>query len=214
VPEIESPTHRFVLAEPHAFVRSILRQVIVERLRSEVVCETASGAEALRECRQGRTHILILELALAELEGAEVIALLRHDSPSIRTIVFTGCEHGSQMEAALNARPHGFVHKNNTLTAVQAALSIVSKGGFYYCPVATRIAEDIDANRRTSSLGAMERVILRLIAESAPNKVIADRLGLSTKSIEHRRAKIMRKLNVRDVASLTRTAIRMGLIES
>lgn len=202
---------RIVLADGQASLRGLLRRLMNE-MGCDVVAETDSGIEAVRLCRQLQPDILVLELSLREMSGPEIISQLREEHLPIRTLVFTGAKNDDLMRRALHSHPNGFVHKENSLTALQVGLRSVLHGGTYHCAVATTLREDAGKADFAGVLADCERIVLKLIAEGMSNKMMAHRLGVSVKTIEHRRADLMRKLKRHDIASLTVVAVQMGLI--
>lgn len=179
----------------------------------ELVGETASGAEALRWCRQLEPEVLLLELTLDEMNGPEVIAHLRRDKAPTRAVVWTGCDDDELMRCALRAHPHGFVHKQNTFAVLPLALRAVLQGGIYLCPVATRLSASVNEALPDAVLTARQRTVLQQVAEGRPTKAIAALIGVSPKTIERERTDIMAKLDAPDVAHLTRHAVKMGLVK-
>jgi DNA-binding NarL/FixJ family response regulator len=207
---------RVVLVDDQVGIREmIVRLIIQERgpqFDYEVVGEAASGLEALEVCRKKLPDLVVLDLALPELSGSEVIRHLRLEQSQVRVLVYTGTKNELQIREALRSRPHGFVQKSDSLEVFREALRAVGVGGMYFTAFAAPLVEDA---RRGTDLDLTERevAVLQLIAESNTTKEIACRLHLSTKTIETHRHRLMEKLHVHDVVGLTRHAIRRGLAE-
>jgi DNA-binding NarL/FixJ family response regulator len=207
---------RVVLVDDHVSVREMIVRLLAQerrpQLEYEVVGEAASGIEALELCRNKLPDLVVLDLALPELSGSEVIRQLRLKLCQVRVLVYTGTKNQLQILEALRSRPHGFVQKSDSLQIFSEALRTVGVGGIYFTAFAAPLLEEA---RRDIDLDLTEREaeVLQLVAESNTTKEIARRLHVSTKTIETHRHRLMEKLHVHDAIGLTRYAIRRGLTE-
>jgi DNA-binding NarL/FixJ family response regulator len=149
------------------------------------------------------------------MSGVEVLRRLRSELPATRSLVYSGISDPTLASAALRAQPHGYVQKQDPLDVLRDGIRAVVGGGCYYCGFAAALlrAPD-DGETLLAGLGATERAMLQMVAEGWRTKEIADKLALSNKSAERHRQNMMRKLGRRDVAALTRFAVRMGLVEA
>lgn len=205
---------RVVVVDEHVVWRDLLRLALPPDGEHEIVGEGGTGSDALRLCRELRPEILILDLALAEITGADVLCQLRIERLATRALVCTGTRREETIIAALRAHPHGFVHKSDPLEVFREALRTVASGGRYLSAFACRFSERaLEQGGGGERLTLRERSVLKMVAEGFPSKMIGDRLGIAPKTIEHHRARVMAKLGVHDVATLTRTALRLGLVE-
>ncbi len=202
-----------VVVDDHVSIRQMLGIVLAREGPYEMVGEAGTGFEALRICRLLKPELVILDLVLPEMNGAELLTMLREELRETRFLIYSGVVSPELMIEALQAKPHGFVHKTDDWAVFREALRAVAAGCCYYTPVATRL---LNQPRTTSlvrvALSERERQVLQMIAEGMSNKEMAKRLGLSIKTIEHHRAHIMDKLGMHDVATLTRYALRLGLV--
>jgi DNA-binding NarL/FixJ family response regulator len=207
---------RLVLVDGHVGVREMMARLLAEEaqphLEYEVVGESASGLEALEVCRRRLPDIVVLDLALPELNGAEVIRRLRRELPLVRVLIYAGTMNQLQIVDALRSRPHGFVHKSDPLQIFREALRIVTGGGMYFTAYAVPLFDEANRNGEMH-LTEREAEVLQIIAESHTTKEIAQRLRLSTKTIETHRHRLLEKLHVRDAIGLTRYALRSGLVD-
>lgn len=201
---------RLILADKFSAVRQLLRLVLLED-QHEVVLETACGQDALNGCRNLRPDVLITELLLEGPDGLELIKHTRSDTPAVRILVFTASENRSFILRALQFKPHAFVHKTDSIACLRQAIHAVEAGCTYLASFATRLLEQEKPDSGIR-LNAREMEILEMIGTGLRNKEMADRLGLSVKSVEHWRRELMRKFGVHDVSNLTRGAIRHGLL--
>lgn len=207
--------NRVVVVDDHASIRQMLGIVLAREGPYEVVGEAGTGFEALKLCRKVKPQIVVLDLVLPELNGVEVLRALRSESRETRCVVYSGTLNRSLIVEALQARPHGFVHKSDALPTFCEALRAVTNGCSYFTPFATRLMDD---ERQTGTpdrrLTDRERAVLQMIAEGMSNKEMASRFSIAPKTVEHHRAQVMQKLGMHDVATLTRYAVRLGLVPS
>jgi DNA-binding NarL/FixJ family response regulator len=203
-----------VLIDNQASVRQMLALLLTSESGYEVTGEARTGLEALKVCSSKRPMLVIVELQLPEMSGVDVVLRLREQMRQVRVLVYSGAQHRELTLAALRARPHGFVHKEDSLATLREALKAVSAGCSYFTPFAGRLLDDSLAAPASGweRLTKRERVVLQMVAEGKTSKEVADRLVISPKTVEHHRANLMQKLGRRDVAGLTRDAVRHGLV--
>ena len=194
--------------------QAALRQMLVMTLKSmgsyDVVGEAAGGIEGLKICRATQPELVILDLPLPELNGAHVMRLLLAESWPVRVVVFTGVTDEMLLRDVLAEGPHGFVRKQDSLPSLYLALRAVMSGSRHI----SRCSEHLAPKRADTvqALTPQERAVLQMIAEGRQNKEIATVLAVSEKTVEHHRQHVMQKLGMRDVASLTRYAIRERMV--
>ena len=202
-----------VLVDDYCSVRQMLAQVLEREGGYAVVGEAKTGFEALKVCARVRPRLVILDLALPEMNGLEVLRRLWAESRDVRVLVYSGVENRELTLAVLRERPHGFVHKRDSLATLREALRAVTAGGSFLTAFATEL---LDLSRGAGPAGPVlterERAVLQMVAEGMSNKAMADRLGIAAKTVEHHRATLMEKLGLHDVARLTRYAVRLGVV--
>jgi len=204
---------RVVVIDDHASIRQMVAMVLAREGPYEVVGEAGTGFEALKVCRKLKPQLVVLDLVLPELNGVEVLRTLRPEMRDSRFMVYSGTVNRALIVEALQARPHGFVHKSDALATFCEALRAVTGGCCYFTPFGTKLMdEDRYASTAASALTDRERAVLQMIAEGMSNKQMASRFSIAAKTVEHHRAQVMRKLGMHDVATLTRYAVRLGLV--
>ena len=204
---------RIVIVDDHASVRDMLACILRREPAYEIVGEAGTGMKALEICASQQPDLMILDLVLPELSGTEVMRRLGLLHPLLRVLVYSGTFNHALVIEALRCKPHGFVEKSDTLDTLRQAISTVASGGSYF----TQYAADFFKSAHTvpcetCDLTAREREILQLVAEGQSNKDISRRLGVANKTVENHRAHLMGKLHIHDIASLTRYAVRHGII--
>ena len=203
-----------VIADEHVSVRQMLAAALEEDGRYEVLGVAGTGFEALRVCRRVKPRLVILDLLLPEMSGVEVLRELRAEARETRLLVYSRSNNREMILAALQARPHGFVRKSDSMETLHEALRAVAAGGSFLTPFATAL---LDASVREgggaeSVLSPREAAVLQMIGEGHSTKTMATSLGLSEKTVDHYRTSVMRKLDVHSIARLTQVAIRRGLV--
>jgi DNA-binding NarL/FixJ family response regulator len=200
-----------LLVDDHISIRQMLAFMLPREGPYQIVGEVSTGTEAIEKFRELQPKLVVLDLLLPEISGVEVVRLIREEGHGTRTLVYSGTSSEDLIAEAMSAKPHGFVHKEDTLQVFRDALRAVTAGGQYY----TQMAAEMTERAHSSRIGALtdrERHVLQLVAEGRTNKEIAERLSMAVKTVESHRSNMCHKLDIHDVASLTRFAIRHGLV--
>lgn len=211
---------RVVIIEDQTAVREMIAQIVAADPALEVVAETGDGQEAYQICMDKRPDFVILDIMLPGLNGAEVLRRFARHLKHTRVLVFSGYQNPSLVRELLQAGAHGFVEKSAPLNELKKGIDIVANGGSYFGPEVAQLLREAVVNPSSSSrpgleiLTAREREILQLIAESNSTKEVANKLNISVKTAENHRTNLMKKLDLHDVAGLTRYAILHGIIET
>jgi DNA-binding NarL/FixJ family response regulator len=184
--------------------------------RYKIVGETGDGHAAMQLCIDLNPDVVVLDAKLPGLNGVDVLRRLTKLLPHMRVLDFSGHENPQLVREMLEAGAHGFVEKTAGLMEFKKGLETVAGGGTYFGPAIAALLRSVVANPEragtASPLTEREREILQLVAESNSTKEIASKLGISVKTVDNHRTNLMRKLNLHDVASLTRYALETGVI--
>lgn len=213
-PAGHAPTTDVLLAEPQAIVRAGIRRLIEAFGGYRVVGETDDGLDALRLAEEQRPDVAIVELRLRGLGGVELLGRMARSSLPTRGLVLCDQAGADSVRQALQAGALGYVVKSAPPQALDELRWVVA-GRRWLSPEigALAPAEGLPGGgSATLRLTERQREIVRLIAEGMRTCEIAERLGLSPKTIESHRVRIMQRLHIYDVAGLTRFAIRAGLV--
>jgi DNA-binding NarL/FixJ family response regulator len=209
--------HRLLIIEDQTAIREMLVEILRLDVNYELVGECGDGQNAFALCVETKPDVIVLDAKLPGLNGVDVLRRLNKHFPRMRVLVFSGHENPVLVREMLEAGAHGFVEKTAGLFEFKKGLETVARGGTYFGPAVAGLLRNVIANPAASStadfLTGREREILQLVAESNSTKEIASRLGISAKTVDNHRTNLMRKLNLHDVASLTRYALDIGLIE-
>lgn len=207
---------RIILADDHALIRQGLK-ALLERQGFLVIGEASDGQETLRLAEQAQPDVAIVDIGMPFMNGVETARELKKSSPNIRTILLTQHEEDAYVTEALRAGARGFVLKSQAASDLVQAIREVCRGSVYVSPCFPRTAVEAYLSKRYASadpLSGRERQVLQLVGEGKTTKDIAGRLGISVKTAESHRTRLMKKLDIHEVASLVRYAIRRGLIEA
>lgn len=191
-------------------------KALLEREGFDIVAEASDGHEASRLTRELSPDVAILDLAMPLLNGIETGRAISRSCPSVRTIALTVHTENHYVLAALDAGFSGYVLKSQAAAQLVRAIQEVSRGSVYLSPGVSRVV--VDASRHRTKMGEdpltdREREVLQLVAEGKTTKQIAKLLGVSAKTAESHRTRIMTKLKIHEIAGLVRYAIRQGLIQ-
>ena len=206
---------RLLLADDHALVRQGLK-AFLERQGFQVVCEAADGQEALRTAEKTLPDVAIVDISMPVLNGTDAARELKKSSPKTKVILLTKHDVDQYVTEALRAGVSGYVLKSQVVDDLVHAIQEVSRGSVYLSPSISRVVVDAylsTTNAPADALSARERQILQLVGEGKSTKEVAVQLGVSVKTAESHRARLMRKLDIHETASLVRYAIRRGLIQ-
>jgi DNA-binding NarL/FixJ family response regulator len=208
---------RLVIVEDQTAIREMLAEIIRLDNHFQLVGESGDGQAAFQLCMEVKPDLLILDAKLPGLNGVDLLRRLGKRMPQMRVLVFSGHENPVLVREMLEAGAHGFVEKTAGLLEVKKGMEAVSNGSTYFGPAVAALLRDVVAQGSASQpdfLTDREREILKLVVESHSSKDIAAKLGISMKTVDNHRSNLMRKLNLHDVASLTRYALGIGIIEA
>ena len=208
---------RVLLADDHALVRAGFRALLRGFVGVTVVAETDNGRDALRLIEEHRPDVVLMDIAMPELNGLEAAIRVRDLDPHVRVIILSMHANEEYILRALRAGVAGYLIKDAGPVELELALQAVTRGETYLSPaVSKRLAEYVrrmgDGSSPLDELTARQREVLQLIAEGHTTREIARTLDLSVKTIETHRTRLMERLDIHDIAGLVRYAVRVGLV--
>jgi DNA-binding NarL/FixJ family response regulator len=207
---------RVLLADDHIIVREGLRALLAKEEDFQVVAEAGDGREALRLAQETRPDVAAMDLSMPLLNGLEAARQMAGWEQGPRTILLTVHAEDSYVLEALRAGVRGYLLKKQAGADLVRAIREVADGGVYLSPgISVAVAEAIRTGTSPGqeALSTREREVLQLVAEGKTTKEIGTILGVSTKTADAHRTRLMQKLDFHDIAGLTRYAIRSGLIQ-
>jgi DNA-binding NarL/FixJ family response regulator len=206
---------RLLLADDHSLVRHGLR-VLLEKEGFQVAGEACNGHEAVRLAAEVRPDIAIVDISMPLLNGLDAAREMRKSAEHMKVILLTRHDEPQYVTEALRAGVKGYVLKNQAATDLVAAIQQVGRGGVYLSPNISGALMQAYLSKSepgADPLTSRERQVLQMVGEGKSTKDVARLLGISTKTAESHRARLMRKLDVHETAGLVRYAIRCGLVQ-
>jgi DNA-binding NarL/FixJ family response regulator len=209
---------RVLLVDDHTLMRAGIRTLLGHLQGVEVVAEAADGPTALDQIATHRPDVTLLDIAMPGLNGLEVAARVAGDYPQTRVIILTMHLDAEYVRKAIQVGAAGYLLKDSGIPELELAIRAVARGETYLSPLVSKQFM-ADYLRQSSgeatpgmSLTPRQREVLRLIAEGKSTKQMARILGISVKTVESHRTQLMDRLDIHEVASLVRHALRIGLI--
>lgn len=213
-----------LLAEDHIIVREGLRTLLSHEKDLEVIAEANDGREAVELASKLRPNIVLMDIAMPDLNGLEATRQIVRLVPGTRVIVLSAHNDDAYVKQALSFGASGYLVKQIAAKVLPQAIREVHRGQPCFSPGIfrrlvhhrnkARVADGPQAKVKAPLLSSRETEVLQLIAEGNTNKETAGRMGISIKTVEKHRHNVMEKLNIHNIACLTRHAIENGIIES
>ena len=209
---------RVLLADDHTLVRAGIRGLLANLPGVEVVGEADDGHEAVRLAETLKPDVVLLDIGMPALNGLEAAARIAKFDATIRVVILSMHMSEEYVLQALRAGAAGYLLKGSAVAELEVAVRAVARGETYLSPaVSKRVVDDYvsrtgGAEDPLAALTPRQREILQLVAEGHTNKEIAQRLGLSYRTIEAHRNQLMKRLDVHDLTGLVRFAVRVGLV--
>jgi DNA-binding NarL/FixJ family response regulator len=216
---LSSETIRVVIADDHAVVRQGIRGVLEEVEGLEVVAEAGDGTTALALTETHAPDLLVLDVTMPGKTGIEVARALRDAGTGVRVLLLSMHDEPEYVLEAVRAGADGYVLKDVSPAELRAAVTAVHEGREYFSARVTQqlsvgLRQELELEQRRSRLDSLtprEVEVLVLVAQGNTNRGIADQLGISPRTVETHRERVMGKLRIRSVAGLTRFVVEHGL---
>jgi DNA-binding NarL/FixJ family response regulator len=212
-----------LLADDHTVVRQGLRALLVVEGDIEIVGEAETGRQAVIMAKKSMPDVVVMDIAMPLLNGLEATRQITKQLPSTKVLVLSSYSDDEYVQQLTEAGASGYLVKQTAANDLLKAIREAKRGNAFFSPsIAKRLRDhcrDAFVNgqpvkKRNDYLTSRESEVLQLIAEGQANKQIAAELCISIKTVEKHRQQVMNKLNIHDVAGLTRHAISKGIIES
>src|ERR1041385_5494572 len=207
---------RILLADDHAVVRQGFKMLLGAQPDMEIVGEASNGREAVETAEALRPDIVVMDVAMPELNGIEATRRLASSTPHARVIALSMHKDSVYVREILRAGARGYLLKDSGAEDLVSAIRAVARGESYLSPAVSNAVLD-DYRRHVSNpidlLTSREREVLQMLAEGKTNKEIAAVLDLSVYTVDAHRGRIMEKLNLHSINELVRFAVRNGIIE-
>ena len=208
---------RILIADDHQLVREGLRLLITGFAHCEVVGDAMEGGEAVRLARELAPDIVLLDISMPGLSGVEACRKILAEQPQTKVVMLSMHSAQDYVLRSVEVGARGYVLKDAAPEELEQALRQVARGGSYFSAQVTGslMARLRDGTERVPvvRLSARQHEVLQLICEGHSNRAIGERLHISAKTVDTHRSLLMQKLDIHDVANLTRYAMRIVLVE-
>jgi DNA-binding NarL/FixJ family response regulator len=212
-----------LLAEDHMVVREGLRTLLEAEGDIKVVGEAETGRQAVALARKLRPAVVVMDIAMPLLNGLEATRQILKAVPGAKVLILSAHSDDAYVEQVIALGAAGYLLKQTSAHVLSKAVREIQKGNAFFSPaIARRLRNHYRQSsdqgklvkKKGAGLSSREMEVLQLIAEGETNKRIAVELGISVKTVEKHRQRLMEKLNIHDTAGVTRYAIAAGIIES
>lgn len=221
----ETRKTRVLLVDDHPVVREGIRAILAEQKTVDVVGELSNGREVVEKAKDFAPDIILMDISMPEMNGFEATRLLRKQMPGVKIILLTMYASREYAREAKRLDIQGYVLKEGSPEELMEAIHCVMRGTAFVSPslqdsrtlpapsdLLSETATVREARRELSKLSPRETQVLSMIAEGHKNREIAERLGISIRTVETHRQRILRKLALRGTAALTKLAVAAGMV--
>jgi len=210
---------KVLLADDHSIVRAGLCRIVEESGDMEVIAEAADGREAIQQAHKQLPDVAVIDISMPALDGLEVISQLRNYYPKLPILILTMHEEGQYVVRAIEAGAMGYITKQSAPEQLVKAIRKVHSGSRFVTDeaaeaLALRVAKGAHGQSPLDSLSMRELQVLRRLAMGHTNREIANAYSISIKTVDTYRSRLLKKLNLRNNAELSRFAIQNRLIEA
>ncbi len=206
-----------LLAEDHSLVRAGICRLINDMAGIHVVAEAGDGEVALAMMAEKNPDVALLDITMPRLDGLETAARVAQQFPAVKVIMLSMHNSREMVAEALRAGAAGYLLKESATVELELAIRTVINGDTYLSPPVSRHLVDQYVGRVGSTLNPLDSLTTRqyevfmLLVRGLTTRAIAQRLGISPKTVEQHRLKLMDQLKIRDMAGLFRLAVRLGI---
>jgi len=209
---------KVLLADDHGMVRAGLRSLIEETGDMEVTAEAADGRQAISLALKHPVDVAVIDISMPGTDGLEVINQLQAQKPELPILVLTMHEEEQYVVRSISSGAKGYITKRSAPEQLVSAIRQVHQGGMYLSQeaselLALRVARGERGDSPLDSLSNREVQVLRALALGQTNREIAESFHISVKTVDTYRFRLLKKLNLRNNADLSRFAIQHGLVE-
>jgi DNA-binding NarL/FixJ family response regulator len=213
---------RVLLADDHTVVRQGLRALLEAETDMAVIGEAETGRLAVQQAQKLMPDVVVMDIAMPNLNGLEATRQITRELPSVKVLVLSSYNDDEYVHQVTEAGATGYLLKQAAATDLIKAVREARKGNAFFSPAISRrlieryreaFSTGAPRGKTTPGLTSREAEVLQLVAEGRANKQIAAELCISIKTVEKHRQQVMNKLNIHDIAGLTRYAISKGITE-
>jgi two-component system invasion response regulator UvrY len=210
---------RVLLADDHGIVRAGLRRIIEESGEMQVVAEASDGRQAIRQIRQTSLDVAVVDISMPDLDGLEVIRVISSEFPKLPLLILSMHSEHQYVIRAIEAGAMGYITKQSAPEQLVQAIRKLNNGDRFLSSeaaeaLAQKVAKGKNSRNLIDTLSTRELQVLRYLALGKTNREIAAIYHISIKTVDTYRFRLLKKLNLRNNAELSRFAIQNHLIET
>lgn len=216
----KTPKIRILLVDDHPVVLEGIRSCLAKDKHIEIIGEASDGEEAIQKAKALHPDVVLMDISLRGMTGLDATRLLSEAVPGAKVLALTVHSDRQYVREMLQSGARGYILKDASPSELIHAIESVNSGHAFFCPGISQVvlndyAQEVrEADRsRTPELSKREQEVLVLIADGHSNREIAEQLGVSSRTVETHRERIMRKLDIHNVAELTKFAIAKGIVK-
>ncbi|MEW6735110.1 MAG: response regulator transcription factor [Acidobacteriota bacterium] len=212
---------KVLIVDDHTLFRKGIRKLLESIEGTTIVGEAADGRDAIKKVSVLKPDVVLMDISMREMNGLEATREIRNTYPDTSVILLTMHDNEEHLKQSLEYGAAGYLLKDASAQELYLAIEAASRGETYLSPAVSRkminkflqVNQQPEAQERPlSALSRRELEILRLLAEGKSNKVIADELCISIKTVEKHRTNIMQKLEIHNIVDLVKYAIKHGIV--
>src|SRR5258708_4000718 len=212
-----------LLVDDHTVVRQGLRALLEAEPDMEVVGEAEGGRQAVQLATKLKPNVVVMDIAMPQLNGLEATRQILKEAPVCRVLVLSSYSDDEYVHQLTEAGAAGYLVKQAAATDLVKAIREAKKGNAFFSPAISKqlmehyrqtLIHGVAVRKRTDMLTSREAEVLQLVAEGYANKQIASELGINIKTVEKHRQQLMNKLDIHEIAGLTRYAVAKGIVET
>lgn len=211
---------RILIAEDHVIMREGLRALINEQADMEIVGEAVNGTAAIELARELKPDVIIMDVAMPGMNGINATRQIKAEMPDLKIVALSAYDNREYVMGMVKAGVSGYLLKDCAFEELVRAIRTILQNKSYLSPDAAKVVLDAQSETRialgdlvnSAALSALDLEMIKLLAEGKSAREIAAKNNQSVKTVEGRRRRIMRKLNINSTAELVRYAIREGVV--
>ncbi len=212
-----------LLVEDHTVVRQGFRLVLEAEADIAIVAEAENGRQAVQLAKKFHPDVVIMDIAMPVLNGLEATRQIIKEVPAARVLILSSYSDDEYVHRLTEAGAAGYLLKQTAAADLIKAIREAKKGNAFFSPAISKrliehyretVLKGFPVKKQSGALSSRQAEVLQLIAEGRPNKQIAAELNVSLKTVQNHRQQLMKKLNIHDIAGLTRYAISKGVVKT
>lgn len=213
-------TKKVIIADDHAIIREGLKSLLEKKKGFRVIDVVKNGREAVELAIETQPDLVLMDISMPDLNGVEATATIKNKVAGTKVIALSMHSGKKHIDNMFASGASAYILKESAFEELLDAIEEVEKGNYYISPSIARMYVDSDGNLFSASeekpipidISKKEKQVLQLVAEGDKNREIAEKLGVSIKTVESHRRNLMKKLNIFNIAGLTKFAIKEGIV--